>query len=309
MSSVHVEAVFFDLGDTLGSPVLSGQPPALVGFDVFPFVPAVLSELKGRRLKLGIISNTGEDRGESVNSVLAPTGLLGHFDHALLVYSGDESPLPDGTPVTKRVPEIFRRAEQRAGFEAGSRRCLFVGEDARERQVAQSAGWIVCPHPLLVTEVLDGQALNYVRLTVPRGRTSQPWREELRRRAFVPQYFPEPGGATVHGVTSERLAGEFGAMGFGVDLLGGANLPQTTDLYLLRDDVSARTGFLSPRGEASVAFTSKGEGERSPYCVRQRCCFSRVHAWAHQQNGDWRAVERSTFFGRAAEWRYGRGLE
>jgi bacterial leucyl aminopeptidase len=227
-----------------------------------PFVPAVLSELKGRRLKLGIISNTGEDRGESVNSVLAPTGLLGHFDHALLVYSGDESPLPDGTPVTKRVPEIFRRAEQR-GRLRGRQPTMPLCRRGR----ARTAG-----RPIRRLDRVSASAVGH-RSTRRAGTELRPphsapwpdltaWREELRRRAFVPQYFPEPGGATVHGVTSERLAGEFGAMGFGVDLLGGANLPQTTDLYLLRDDVSARTGFLSPRGEASVAFTSKGEGER-----------------------------------------------
>ena len=201
--------------------------------------------------------------------MLAPTGLLANFDPALLVYSGDEPPLVDNTavppvvtPVTKQIPEIFQRAAKRAGLDATPERCLFVGEDATEREVAVSAGWQVCPHPLLVGEVLDGESLRFVRLTVPPGRLAQPWREELRKRAFVPQRLEGPGGDTVYGLTSGRIAGELGAMGFDVDLLGAADLPRTTDLYLLRDDVAARSGFLSPQGEAVRAFAGTGEGQR-----------------------------------------------
>ena len=78
-------------------------------FDVFPFVPAVLADLKSRGFPLGVISNTGDEKGPAVNAVLGPTGLLAFFDPALLVYSGDEG-------VTKAVPEIFLRAAQRAAL-------------------------------------------------------------------------------------------------------------------------------------------------------------------------------------------------
>src|SRR5262245_22705881 len=154
MADSGVAVVFFDLGDTLGTAVLGGRPPKLVGFDVFPFVPAVLADLKARGLKLGVISNTGDEKGPAINAVLAPTGLLANFDPALLVYSGDEPPLVDNssvppmvTPVTKKIPEIFRRAAERASLEATPERCLYVGDDANEREVAVSAKWQVCPHP------------------------------------------------------------------------------------------------------------------------------------------------------------------
>jgi bacterial leucyl aminopeptidase len=162
-----ITAVFFDLGDTLGTATVGGQPPRLTGFDVFPFVPGVLADLKARGLKLGVISNTGGEKAPAVNAVLAPTGLLARLDNALLVFSGDEG-------VTKASPEIFKRAAARAGVPAAQ--CLFVGEDAAERMVAMSAGWAVCPHPLLVGEVLDGQSVRYVRLTVPAAHAAAPCR-------------------------------------------------------------------------------------------------------------------------------------
>ncbi|HKB05210.1 MAG TPA: M20/M25/M40 family metallo-hydrolase [Gemmataceae bacterium] len=244
-----IAAVFFDLGDTLGTATIGGQPPRLTGFDVFPFVSGVLTDLESRGLKLGVISNTGSEKGPAVNAVLAPTGLLAQLDNALLVYSGDEG-------VTKASPEIFNRAAARAGVPAA--RCLFVGEDAAERMVAMSAGWTVCPHPLLVDEVLDGQSLRYVRLSVPADHAATPWRAELRKRAFVPKHFAGPGGATVYGLTSQRVALELINMRFGVELLGAPDLPQTTDLFLLRDDLARQTGFLASAGEATRVFSAAG---------------------------------------------------
>src|SRR3712207_2774006 len=99
------KAVFFDLGDTLGEPTLSMPPPPLhlVGFDLYPFVPDVLQQLRADGHRLGIISNTGEDTGARVDAVLAPTGILELFEEPLRVYSKDVG-------VTKDSPEIFHRA-------------------------------------------------------------------------------------------------------------------------------------------------------------------------------------------------------
>ncbi|HEY1067249.1 MAG TPA: M20/M25/M40 family metallo-hydrolase, partial [Pirellulales bacterium] len=258
-------AVFFDLGDTLGSASVAGNPPRLARFDVFPFVPGVLDELVGLGLKLGVISNTGNEDAAAVNAVLAPTGLLPRFDPALLVYSGAEPPFVDNSttpptnrPVTKRIPEIFRRAAARAGMEATPEQCLYVGEDASERLVAESAGWQVCPHPKLVKEMLAGETLRFVRLTVPPAQLNSAWRDELQRRAFLPAHVTGRRGGTVFGVASGRVVRELGAMGFDVDLLGEAGAPGTADLYLLRDDVASRSGFLSTRGEVGPTFAAAG---------------------------------------------------
>ena len=264
MAQDEIAAVFFDLGDTLGAAVVGGSPLRLTGFDVFPYARGVLADLKARGLKLGVISNTGSDTGATVNAVLVPTGVLTDIDPALIVYSGDEPPLVDNTStppivtlVTKKIPEIFRRAAKRAGLDATPARNLFVGEDAHERQVAVSAGWQVCPHPLLVGEVLAGQSLRFVRLTVPPNNAA-PWRAELQKRAFLPMNVSGPRGTTVYGLTSQRVALELVNMQFGVEFLGESDLPLTTDLFLLRDDVAAKSGFLSPRGEAARVFAAAG---------------------------------------------------
>lgn len=215
----------------------------------FPFVPGVLADLHAKRLRLGVISNTGSERAPDINAVLEPTGLLAQLDPALLVYSADEG-------VTKASPEIFERAAARVGQPAG--RCLFVGESAAERAVAASAGWNVCPHPLLVGEVLAGQQLQFVRLTVSAGHIASPWQEQLRMRAFAPQHFAGPGGTVVYGLTSRRVALELIAMQFGVELLGPPDLPQAADLFLLRDDLARHTGFLAPAGDVTSVFASTG---------------------------------------------------
>jgi leucyl aminopeptidase len=248
----EIAAVFFDLGDTLGTATIGGAPPHLVGFDVFPFVPSLLARLQDRALRLGVISNTGAEKGPAVDAVLAPTGLLARLEPTLLVYSGDEG-------VTKASPEIFHRAAARAGLP--NHQCLFVGEDAAEREVAASAGWAVCPHPLLVGEVLDGESLRFVRVTVPEAHAQSPWRAELRTRAFVPQHLAGPGGTVVYGLTSQRVALELINMRFGVEFLGAPNLPLANDLFLLRDDVASKTGFLESTGDATRVFAAAGAGE------------------------------------------------
>jgi FMN phosphatase YigB (HAD superfamily) len=89
MPGSNVSTIFFDLGDTLGTAVLSPPPPHLVGFQVFDFALSVLQELKARGLRLGLISNTGDDPGSVVDSILRNAGILDFFEDPLRIYSKD----------------------------------------------------------------------------------------------------------------------------------------------------------------------------------------------------------------------------
>jgi Haloacid dehalogenase-like hydrolase len=144
-----IAVIFFDLGGTLGVPVLSPPPIHLVGFNVFDFAQPVLEELHRRGLRLGVISNTGEDGGKAVDAVLERAGILDFFEPALRIYSRDVG-------MRKDSPRIFLLAAERAGEPAG--RCMFVGEDPTERAFAEQAGNVTVPHPTLVTDVLTTQS-------------------------------------------------------------------------------------------------------------------------------------------------------
>jgi hypothetical protein len=132
----NAEVIFCDIGDVLGSPVFSPPPPRLQSLDVFPFVRAVLRQLRERGYRVGIISNTGAEEPSTIDQVLTAAGLFDLFEPDLLIYSS-------AVGVTKESPEIFRIAATKAGLAAATERCLFVGEDPRERSVAAQVGFRV----------------------------------------------------------------------------------------------------------------------------------------------------------------------
>ena len=144
-----IKSIFFDIGETLGTAVLSPPPVRLVRVDLFPYVMALLRSLADRGLRLGLISNTGDMDGASVDAILNKAGIRDFFDASLRLYSKDVG-------LKKDSPEIFLVAAQRAGLAGMPQACLFVGEDETERGFAIDAGLQACPHPLLVNEVLDG---------------------------------------------------------------------------------------------------------------------------------------------------------
>jgi FMN phosphatase YigB (HAD superfamily) len=136
--------VFFDVGETLASPVLSAAGH-IERLDVYPFVSEVLDRLRaasgaGRaRVALGLISNTTGETAASMRRLLGDAGLLTPFDPDLLLFSSVEG-------LDKSQKAFFDLASDRAGV--GGRRCVFVGEREAERTVAASAHFHVSPHPL-----------------------------------------------------------------------------------------------------------------------------------------------------------------
>jgi FMN phosphatase YigB (HAD superfamily) len=142
-------AIFFDIGDTLASPVVVGGE--LSGLEVYPFVPDVMARFRasgGDQLSvaLGLISNTGDATAEMMNDLLAESGLQTLVDSDLCLFSSVEG-------LDKADPAFFALARDRARVPTGS--CVFVGEDAGERAVAASVGLRVSPHPLHALHLLE----------------------------------------------------------------------------------------------------------------------------------------------------------
>src|ERR1044072_1250990 len=151
--------IFFDLDCTLGSARLDYPSYRLTGFDVYPHVGKILEHLRDNGVRLGIISNTGDESAERINGVLEDAHIFGFFETGLLVYSSV-------VHYKKDSPEIFKLAVVKAGLSATPHQCMFVGEDRRERGYALEAGLLVAPHPTLAWDVLNGDPLNYVRVTM-----------------------------------------------------------------------------------------------------------------------------------------------
>jgi len=141
-----MRAVFFDLGDTLGTPVLSAPPVHLIGFTVFDFAVPVLQKLSDAGLRLGVISNTGQDDGTAVDVVLEHARIRDFFEPVLRIYSRDVG-------LRKDSPEIFLLAAARAGLAPGE--CLFVGENPAERQFAEAAGMAAAADPLAAVQLIE----------------------------------------------------------------------------------------------------------------------------------------------------------
>jgi FMN phosphatase YigB (HAD superfamily) len=147
----HDVAVFFDIGDTLASPVIeNGQ---LAGLDVYPFVTHVLTLLREfgddrGSVSLGLISNTGNATLGMMDDLLDACGLRSLVDPRLCLYSSVEG-------LDKSQPALFERARSRAGLPAAS--CVYVGEDTAERAVAASVGFRISPQPLHALHLIESE--------------------------------------------------------------------------------------------------------------------------------------------------------
>ena len=137
--------VFFDIGNTLAVADVTSQGK-LVGFRTFPFVIEILRLLRHDDRRLGIISNTGTESAQSVKKLLNQAGLLEHFELGLLLFSSTEG-------IDKTKPEFFALAARRAGLPPN--RCIYVGEDDKERQTARAASFRVAFHPLHLFDVIE----------------------------------------------------------------------------------------------------------------------------------------------------------
>jgi bacterial leucyl aminopeptidase len=248
--------VFFDIGGTLATPILS-PGGELVALEAGPTVFPVLDRLKERGLRLGIISNTGQATEATLRTALEGCGLFGFFEPKLLIYS---STLPKTDPHTKPPvklkpkpdPSVFAYAAHVAGLAPPE--CVFVGEDRAERAGALAAGLRVAPHPRLAEDALEGVRLRYVEIRPKPGHESEAWQEDLLSRALVPLAAAGQGGEEVLAIVGAGTAARLDDAGYLVRRLGAPDTPLTTELYLLRDDLQAASGFLAEEGHSSQFF-------------------------------------------------------
>ena len=246
--------VFFDIGNTLGLPIISPPPERLEGLEIYPYIPHVLKKLKDNKIRLGIISNTNNETADDMNKVLEEAGIFHFFEPELLIYSSVVG-------LNKNSPEIFNLAAEEAENSESPERCLFVGEDNTERSYAMEAGWCVSPAPILVWDILNGDNIRYVRVTVPANQSHEKWRSEIRKLSVAPLRLTGKLGTKVYAIASNNSIMRLDDLGFEVDHLGSENQALTTEVYLLRDDRQARTGFLNPEGQSSRFFRSNEESE------------------------------------------------
>ncbi|OKI25089.1 M20/M25/M40 family metallo-hydrolase [Streptomyces sp. CB03911] len=257
MADTPCPVAFFDIGNTLARVRVSPDGRDITDLTPFPDVPAVLAALRGRGVRLGVLSDRGPIPADRVDTALDRAGLLTFFEKPLVRYGPKNSTL------------VFEQAAAAAAADTpgSGPRLLFVGEDAAERAFARSAGFLVAPHPSLAQRVLDGTApLRFLRVRVPQRGAGSDWRAMLREQPLVPLHLAGNGGspqaAEVYAVADAATALALDDLGFSVDRLGEADEPLTADLYLLRDDRRAENGFGSAAGNATGLFGGNGSAGR-----------------------------------------------
>ena len=258
MTTIPDAVAFFDIGNTLAAVRVAATQNRIEEMMVYPDVLPMLEALDQKGARLGILSNRGLVPEENVNEALANAGLFPFFDRNLILYGSKDS------------PRLFEQAAARvlhSGEDENEVRptLLFVGEDAAERAQARAADFLVAPHPrLALTMLLQQGPLRYLRIRVPPASAGADWRAKLRDQPLVPLHLTvEPAGespvVTMYAITDTSTASRLDDLGFWVDRLGAEDEPLTSDLYILRDDQQADSGFLDPVGNSFDVF----HGQRS----------------------------------------------
>ncbi len=97
---------------------------------------------------------------------------------------------------------------------------------------------------------------------VPAEHAGRNWRKALLALDVVPLRVAGDGGAVVYVIATSAALAQLDDLGFEVYRLGGDDEPLVTEVYLLRDDRQARTGFLVPEGASSGWFGTEDGSSR-----------------------------------------------
>ena len=240
-----MNAIYFDIGDTLGTVEVSPSNRLL---QVHPFanVSSVLQALRAHDIALGLLSNTGVDRASDVDRVLGHANLLHFFHPELRIYSAEVG-------ITKQRIEMFELARGRAARVLGG--CpdvFFVGENRSERGLARLAGLEPIPHPSLIEAALDGEDIAYVKASHPAGYRDESY---LHAVGLIP-LGAEPGSThCAVCITSERASRAARAAGIRLEPVHPSS-PSVSDLYLVRGK-----GHDAGASNASEELVAIGSGE------------------------------------------------
>ncbi len=115
-----IKAIFFDIGDTL-----------IRKKEWLPGSREFVSAMRERKLRLGLISNTGNLSREDLEKLLPPDFDFGLFEEGLTLLSSEVG-------IEKPILGIFSLAVQHTGFSPWE--TMFVGESLTETLAAQKAG-------------------------------------------------------------------------------------------------------------------------------------------------------------------------
>jgi hypothetical protein len=238
--------IFFDIGDTLASPVFS-EDDRLQGFNVFPEAVTALRALKSGGYEMGIISNAGNEKPDAVNDLLEAAGLFDFFNPKYIFYQKKDS------------PEAFADAARKAGLEPDQ--CVFVGENSGERSRALKAGFRrVVPHPSLALDAVEGIALVYLRVSL-NSENSTRFAELKDSLNLVPLKISGGENKNVYAVATLKSLDVLRENEFDVEVLGERDAPLETDLYLVRDDREVPAGFGDAENFSSDFLAEEGKDE------------------------------------------------
>ncbi|HKO42981.1 MAG TPA: M20/M25/M40 family metallo-hydrolase [Pyrinomonadaceae bacterium] len=250
---------FFDIGDTLASVRISADGNDIDQMVVFDGIPAILDQLQNDGVHLGIISNSGTIPKERVNDALERAGLLQYFNRKLIIYGPKNS-----TEIFVHAAFVARKVLRPPNFWRLT--MMFVGEDANERAYARAVGFLVAPHPRLAGDVLTGNgALRFLRIRIPQRPETLASKKMLSSLPIVPVHtsvIPNSDTVEIYAIGSTSIANRLDDLGFWVDRLGAPDEPATSDLYILRDDRQAESGFLEDDGNSADVFGTPESADR-----------------------------------------------
>lgn len=244
-------AAFF-LTSTLAFVQISADGSQISTFKVYRGATKILRDLRDRGVRIGFIFHGCGVPDEGVRTVVNNSE-IGGFGTWLLVVPN--RPIPTG--IFEAAAAFARQGEGCKGA-----RLLFVGTEAVELDTARNVGFLTALRPEFACSVLHGsERLRYLRIRVPAGEKRDLWVPALRAQQVVPLHVAsEPldaGSASIYAVADTRTAATLDDLGFWVDRLGVPDQPETSTLYLIRDDLQARSGFSVPIGNSSKFFADE----------------------------------------------------